>query len=192
MADKNNMDSRFHLDGGELYLVDVEPMGINFHVRLGSQICGPESYIKLGAVLQEPGPDDFVTLHLHGRGGDTDGMVYLINQVRKCKAGVHVLVEGPCYSAHSELALCGQSLTMMPNTFLMFHNYSGGDYGKGAEMKMSVKEQDRHLSTVTKQICFPFLTDEEIKGIVGDRDIFIHWDDKDLKTRLKRHYGAKK
>ena len=70
----------------------------------------------------------------------------------------------------------------------MFHNYSAGNMGKGAELIQSVKQQGLQLSNLMGHYCSPFLTTKELDMIVNDKDVYVHAWDKNLNARMKRHF----
>ncbi len=132
---------------------------------------------------------DTITFFMANYGGDCHTLMYLVNVIRQAKAPVKMKVLAPCYSAGAMLSLAGTSLEMMPNTFLMFHQYSSFSYGKGKELITGAMEKDKWLASGFDNICHPFLSKQEIKKIRDDKDLYIHWNDKDLKDRIQRHFG---
>lgn len=154
----------------------------------GTVISDPSEYFELIQFFYSVGDRDTVTLLLGGRGGSVDTGTQLAHAIKNCPCGVDVVVHSNCYSMHSILALCGKSLRMQPETFLMFHNYSGGQIGKGGELHLAIKEYDRHAKALDKHFCFPFLSSKELEMIANDQDVYVHESDKDFKRRAKRHF----
>ncbi len=136
-------------------------------------------------------PSDKILLHLASYGGSCHVGFQVCHAVKNCRADIIIRVEQPCYSMGAVLACCGNSLLFNPETYLMFHNYSGGSHGKGAEMMMSAKEQDAWLHRSFKYFCSPLLTDIELGRIHKDGDVYVRSWDGNLKARLKRHFKSK-
>lgn len=140
-------------------------------------------------LLRKARPEDVINLRLSCPGGSVQTGYLIINAIKQCKGFVHCEIEAPCYSMASVIALACDSLRLNIGTFLMFHNYSGGFWGKGSEMKDHIHNYAKINRDMDLNYCAPFLTKKEIDGKLGkDIDIYIHWDDKDLPDRIKRHF----
>lgn len=145
------------------------------------------SYVDLCNRLRDAKPDkEYFRFRIASPGGSCHGLIALITAIRDCPSIVEMHVDSPSYSAGSTLALCGDVLIMHPNTLLMFHNYSGGDMGKGQELKHSVQERGKWIYNYMRDLHQPFLTKEECDAMEKDQDIWIHAHDKGLKARMKR------
>lgn len=149
-------------------------------------------YRELLHKLSNLKPEDEILFRIASYGGDCHVGFQVCHAIRNCKANTIIKVEQPCYSMGAILAVSAKHLIMNPNTFLMFHNYSGGDYGKGGELKLRVHEVDKWLHNSFKYFCHPFLTEKELEDLNNDKDIYIHSWDKNLKARIKRHFGVGK
>lgn len=159
------------------------------HIYLSDSIGRVPDYNEFVHALRLARPDEKFIVYLGGYGGSCHGMVALVSAIRQTKAHeVQMRVVSPCYSAHAELALVGTSLYMDPYTFLMFHNYSSFSVGKGGELMSAAHAEHKWLQQITQGVCAPFLTTDEIKELAKDQDIYVHWDDKNLATRMKRHF----
>ena len=135
---------------------------------------------------------DKITIYIANRGGSCSTSISIVNYMKKCKAEITIQVTAPCYSAGSLIALAGDKLEMLPNTFLMFHNYNSLEYGKGNELVTSVTETDRWIKEYYRDLQTPFLTLEEIERIFTDRDLYIHSNEKTTLDRINRHQKAHK
>lgn len=185
---KNNGDNFIDEDSVNFKINRTNFEAVHYTVYIASDIVEPQHYMKLYKVLDTALDTDFITIKLSSRGGDAQTMVRLINSIRGCKAQVHIKVVAPCYSAAAVMALCGDSLAMYPGTFLMFHNYSNESYGKGQELLDDVKRTDMWLTEFFSDCCYPFLTKAELRQISRDKDITVHYKDKDLQERIDRLY----
>lgn len=148
-------------------------------------------YRELFHTLQEAKSLDIVNIHLASYGGSCHVGFQVCHAVKECRANTIITVEQPCYSMGAILACCGKNLVMRPATLLMFHNYSGGNRGKGGEMMLGAKQQDKWLHDSFKYFAHPFLTEDELLKLKLDQDIYVHESDRSLKKRIKKHFGWK-
>ena len=131
---------------------------------------------------------DAVMLYINSPGGSIDVGLSIIDSIKQCKAPVTAVVQAPSYSMASVAALACDNIVFLKHTYLMFHNYSIGTHGKGAEFMMSTKHNDEHINAIFKEYCSPFLTAAEMKKVSSDSDVYIKWDDPTLDKRIARHF----
>jgi ATP-dependent protease ClpP protease subunit len=86
------------------------------------------------------------------------------------------------------MALCGDDLSIAPDCYIMFHDYSGESHGKGEETAMYVNNYRKMFKDRFTRLCKPFLTQKEIDRMFNGEDIYIQHDDPLLETRIKRHF----
>lgn len=146
------------------------------------------NYWNLIRLLDEAGEQDVVNLRLSNYGGDLHTGVALAHAVKNCRATTLVHVTSNCYSMGAILALCGDGLLIYPGNYLMFHNYSGGEIGKAGEIETSHKANKKCWTDYLNYFCSPFLTEKEIATIMSDKDVYVHFDSKGLKGRMKRQF----
>lgn len=149
-----------------------------------------EDYTHLLETLAKATKNDKIELHINSGGGSCRTGYHISRLMKECKAKVGVVVSYNCSSMAAIMALSGTSLEMGPGATLMFHNYSAGNAGKGAELIQSVQQQALQLSKLMEHYCAPFLTEGELEKINSDKDVYIHAWDRNLKARLKRHFKA--
>ncbi len=147
-------------------------------------------YHDLFNILRRVGENDHVILRLTNFGGSCSIGYRIAREIKDCKGHVHCYVVGEAYSMGAVLALSGDSLELSPGSILMFHNYSGGAEGKGAELEMSIGNRTRAMKKLDEIFCSPFLTKRELKALTEDKDIYIHQDDDDFLKRCSRHFKA--
>lgn len=170
----------------------VLQQSIKYRYNLYDEIEEFGDYAGFIEVLANMTPQDTVDLHINSPGGRIDIGMSLVKAIQNTKAKVSAIVEGPSYSMASMIAVACDSMKLEMDTFLMFHNYSTGSYGKGAElMDHMVRSNDQFHKFFTR-ICSPFLSKREVSGVKADQDVYIHWDDMDLQTRVSRHFAKKK
>ena len=152
------------------------------------------AYVKLFKDLKNMSSNDVLNIHLANFGGSCHQGLRLCNILKSLQVRqINMLVEGPCYSMGAILAVSGTSLRMAPGSFLMFHNFTSYDSGKGAELKMSVEEFATHWRYSMENLCCPFLTKKELEFLHTDRDIYIREQNTvELEQRKQRHFAKKK
>ncbi len=158
------------------------------HIYLSDSIANAHGYASLAHKLRSMKDRSLVKMYLACYGGDVAGGLQLINAIKDSPAQVIMVVDTPCYSMASLLALSGDALIMNPDTFLMFHNYGAIVGGKGGALLEQLHNEDRWLTRSNDRICSPFLTKKELASLVKDQDLYIHWDDPSLALRLHRHF----
>ena len=147
-----------------------------------------EDYDDLIEQLGKVSENDVVNVRLNTPGGDCSIGFWLIDQFMALPCPVHMIVEYPTYSMGAIMALCGDTLTFAPNTYIMFHDYSGGSKGKGEETYQYSVNYRKVFKDRFTRLCKPFLSQSEINNMFNGKDIYIHNDDDTLKQRLERHF----
>lgn len=159
-----------------------------FVIEMDSEFGEGAKFRKIFPALDEAEPYDLITVRIASHGGDCESLVRLVNAFKMCPAKVEMHVIAPCFSAASILSLCGDTLYVYPGAFLMFHNYSSVDFGKGKELADSVARTDRWWWEFCEKNCTPFLTKKELNTISQDKDVTVYPSDKDLQERITRHF----
>lgn len=174
------------------YQIRVRVVSQLFSITLSESVDDVYKYAELNSVLREDVTnEDIVHLHLSNYGGSVDSASAIVNAVRDCKGVVRGIVNSPCFSAATILALACDELEIRPHSYLMFHSFSTQIQGKSGELKSRLPADARHVETMMRSIYSPFLTKKEIDSVFDDKDLYIHWDDKDMPARLERHHAAK-
>lgn len=132
--------------------------------------------------------EDTLTVHLNTPGGRCDIGFEVIDTIGRAECPVEIVVEYPTYSMGAIMALCGDTLTMMPDTYIMFHDYSGGSSGKGGETELYTNNYRQVFRRRFERLCKPFLSQDECDRMFKGEDIYIHDNDKSLKKRIKKHF----
>jgi ATP-dependent protease ClpP protease subunit len=160
-------------------------------VELGNYVEHEFVYSRLLSQLRDlPTNCDRVELRLANFGGSCHKGIELFNAFKECLVPVDVVVVSPSYSCGAILALCGRSLTLKPGAFLMYHNYSSDEVGKGGELVQAVTQWDESFHVWLSTILHPFLTTKELQKLKVDGDVYVKWYDADLATRIKRHFDT--
>lgn len=147
-----------------------------------------EDYDDLFKILPSINRKDSVTLKISSPGGCCAVGFSLFDRINALECLVEVIVTYPSYSIGAILALCGDSLTLEPGAFLMFHDYSTGTRGKGNEISKNAEAYGKYFNYKFNAVCQPFLTKKECEKILNGQDLYIYWDDDNLNKRLERHF----
>ena len=70
----------------------------------------------------------------------------------------------------------------------MFHNYSGGAFGKGGEMIDQLIHERKWSERLLNEIYKDFLTEDEIKSILDNKDIWMDGEEvvKRIEDKMKK------
>lgn len=166
----------------------VTPQSSLYEICIWDDLEEFEHYDELMKVIPKIKEDDQVYLKVGTPGGRCDIGFMLIDRFKGLPCRCDVVVPYPTYSMGAIMALCGDSLTMMPGSFLMFHDYSTGGRGKGNELIKSTEAYSEIFAYRFNDICHPFLTEEECKAVLEGQDLYIKWNDSSLKKRMRRHF----
>lgn len=149
---------------------------------LSGEIGAPIQYTELLYTLRTASKSDLVLLHLNTPGGNFDTGLQIINNIGASDAHVVTILEARAYSMGAMIFLAGDELVVHDTCQLMFHNYSSALIGKGNEQQAQVMAISRWFEKVMRQVCKPFLTDDEVARILRGEDIWM--DSDDIRRRL--------
>lgn len=82
------------------------------------------------------------------------------------------------------LALQGDKIKLENNSFMMFHDYSSFEMGKGSEIEAHVKHYRKFALDCFSQWCKGFLTKKEIDIILAGKDLYLDYNE--CKERLTK------
>lgn len=170
------------------YEIIVTPVTTRYEINIWDDIEEFKEYDEMLKQLPKIKEEDHVVLRVGTPGGRCDVGFMLIDKFKELGCVVDVIVPYPTYSMGAIMALCGDSLSMSPGSFLMFHDYSTGGRGKGNELIKSTEAYSEIFAYRFRQICIPFLTEEECMSVLQGQDLYIKWNDPSLKKRIKRHF----
>lgn len=154
------------------------------NVYISKEIGPPSDYVELITRLRTADPNDEIFIHLNTPGGYVDTGVQIINAMRDCPGRVVTVMDGTVCSMGSLIFLAADEYIVHENSRLMFHNYSGGTFGKGNEQIAQLSSTVEWYSSMFFQICFPFLDEEEMEAIINGQDMWLNSDE--TKERLEK------
>lgn len=140
---------------------------------LSGPITAPENYIDVIDQVRNAGPNDVVQIIINSGGGDLMTGLQLREAMLKSQAHIQCVVEGQCASAATMIFLAGNELVASEYSLFMFHNYSGGTFGKGGEMHEQISFERRWSIQLMQDIYKDFLTKTEINAMLDGKDFWM-------------------
>jgi ATP-dependent protease ClpP protease subunit len=92
--------------------------------------------------------------------------------------------EGACMSAATMIFLSADRYEISEHSLFMFHNYSGGTFGKGGEMYDQLTKERKWSEKIIRKLYEGFLTPDEIRSILDNKDIWM--DGEEVMKRLEK------
>lgn len=143
------------------------------HLYLSGMIGPPEAYIDFIHVLRAAPPDDVIHLHLNTSGGRLDTGVQIINAIKSSSCAVICSLEAEAHSLGTLIFLACDEWIVHENCTMMFHQYSGGTFGKGNEQAAQVNANNEWFASLAKDLYVPFLSEEEVNMILQGQDLWM-------------------
>jgi len=73
--------------------------------------------------------------------------------------------------------LAGDEFIVHDNCLMMFHNYTGGVFGKGHEQIAALDATTRWVHEVMKNVYVPFMTEVELDRLTKGEDLYFRADE---------------
>jgi ATP-dependent protease ClpP protease subunit len=154
-----------------------KPSAFNHDYYLSGTIEGPENYIDWFDQIRNATGQDTITIHINSPGGSLATALQFYRVLGETAATVVASIEGEAMSAATIIMMQADAYLISPHSMFMFHNYSGGAFGKGGEM-MDQLEFERLWSTnFLHDVYKDFLTEDEVNNILDNRDIWLTTDE---------------
>ena len=144
-----------------------------YEFYLSGAITAPEDYVEWFNIIRNAGPNDTVKIYINSRGGDADTAIQFMRVLGETDAHVICSIEGSCMSAATMVYLCAQEFEITPHSLFMVHNYSGGIFGKGAEIYDQAVFERKWSTEFMKHIYKDFLSESEIVGLLDNKDMWM-------------------
>lgn len=165
--------------------VPIVTSGHHTDCYLSTEIDEPHFYNEVCHTLYTALRGDTITLHLNTPGGVIDSAFMVIDAIKRSKAKVTAHLTGSVASAGTIIALACDKLEVAPHTTFMIHNYSGGNFGKGHELKARQEHTDRALNAAFTDFYLGFLTEQEMQEVIEGRDIWMGPDEVKARWDIK-------
>jgi ATP-dependent protease ClpP protease subunit len=159
--------------------------GTNYDYYLSGAIESPEMYTDMFHQIRNATANDTINLHINSPGGSLASALQFFRCLGESKATIVASIEGECMSAATIIMMQADAYLISPHSMFMFHNYSGGVFGKGGEM-MDQLEFERLWSTnLLHDVYKDFLTEDEVNTILDNRDIWLTSDEVSERLQLR-------
>lgn len=157
--------------------------GNQFDFYLSGPIVEAQEYIEWFDIIRNASPADTIKIHINSPGGDLDTAIQFLRVMAESDAEIICSVEGSCMSAATMIFLQADDFEVTPHSLFMFHNYSGGTFGKGGEMYAKLNFERSWSEKFMQQVYSGFLTEEEIQSMLHNNDIWMT--SEEVVTRLE-------
>jgi ATP-dependent protease ClpP protease subunit len=170
---KNATDNEFILDTGNSRGFRKCTSAL-YEFYLSGLITGPEDYIEWFNTIRSASDQDVVKIYINSSGGDLNTALQFMRVLSESPATVVCSVEGSCMSAATMIFLCADVFEVTPHSLFMFHNYSGGIFGKGGEIYDQAVFEREWSKQFLQYIYKDFLTSKEIDSLLENKDLWLH------------------
>lgn len=161
----------------------TKPIGHVHEFYLSGEIESADNYIEWFDTIRHASEMDAVKIYINSPGGDLFTAIQFMRVFAETDATVIASVEGACMSAATMIFLCAEQFEVTPHSMFMFHNYSGGTFGKGGEMIDQLQHERSWSAKLLREVYQSFLTEDEITAMLDNRDLWM--DGTDVVKRLE-------
>jgi ATP-dependent protease ClpP protease subunit len=148
-----------------------------YEFYISGAIESPDNYIEWFNIIRHATASDTIKIYINSFGGDLFTGIQFMRVLAETQALVICSVEGACMSAATLIFLCADQFEITPHSMFMFHNYSGGTYGKGGEMYGQIQHERKWSEQLLKELYDEFLTAEEIQSLLDNKDMWMDVDE---------------
>lgn len=167
-----------------------KPVSTLHEFYLTGDIESAEQYIEWFDTIRHASEHDIIKIYINSYGGDLFTAIQFMRVLTETPAAKIISVEGACMSAATMIFMCADSFEVTPHSVFMFHNYSGGAIGKGGEMIDQLLHERKWSEGLLRNIYDDFMTDDEIKSMLDNKDIWM--DGEEVVRRINLKLDAKK
>lgn len=164
--------------------IDAKPLGNLITIYLSGEIGPPETYISAFDAIRHAQETDIIKFNINSPGGDLFTTIQFLRAIAECKGMIIASAEGACMSAATMIFLSADRYEISEHSLFMFHNYSGGTFGKGGEMYDQLTKERKWSEKIIRKLYEGFLTPDEIRSILDNKDIWM--DGEEVMKRLEK------
>lgn len=155
----------------------AQPVATVVNLYLCGEIKAAEEYVEWFQLFRAAGENDIIYIRINSEGGDLFAALQLVRAIQESNATIIASVEGICMSAATLIFLSADRFELSEHTMFMFHNYSSGTIGKGGEMYDQITHFRAWSDKLFNSFYKDFLTPEEIKSMLDNKDIWLDADE---------------
>lgn len=148
-----------------------------YEFYLSGEITEPEDYVEWFDTIRNATENDTIKIYINSQGGVVDTALQFMRVLSETNAHVICSIEGSCMSAATMVFLCAQEFEITPFSLFMMHNYSGGMFGKGAELYDQAVFERKWSTEYFRYIYKDFLEEAEITSLLDNKDIWLSSDE---------------
>jgi len=166
----------------------TKPLSTVHEFYLTGDISSAEDYVEWFDAIRHANENDAIKIYINSCGGDLFTAIQFLRVLSDTPATVIASVEGACMSAATMIFLSSDHFEVTPHSIFMFHNYSGGAFGKGGEMIDQLQHERKWSERLMREIYRDFMTNEEIKSMLDNKDIWMDGEEvvKRLQSRIQK------
>lgn len=153
-------------------------------IYLSDELIEPSAYDELCHLLRNAAPEDDIRLYINTPGGSVSSGLAIIQAMQESEASITTILNPEAYSMGALMFVAGDSHVINDKSILMFHNYSGGLFGKGNEQAAEIAAVKPWFEKIMNDICCPFLTEEEVTAVLRGSDLWLRQEE--ILPRLER------
>lgn len=180
--DQQKIDLGKVLGGGPPFYSRAGSMMHSFYLY---EIGSSEDYTDWLDTIRNCSENDVVKIHINSSGGNLLTTLQIVRALQETAATIVCSVEGQCMSAATIIFLQADLVEVSDHSMFMFHNYSGGTFGKGGEMMDQLKYEAEWSENMFRDFYNGFLTEEELQLMFNNKDIWLNGDEVTERIRLK-------
>jgi ATP-dependent protease ClpP protease subunit len=147
--------------------------GNQYEFYLSGEIESADNYTEWFDTIRNARQEDTVKIYINSGGGDLYTAIQFLRVMGECNGHVVTSVEGACMSAATMIFLSGHEYQVTPHSMFMFHNYSGGVFGKGGEQYDQIQYERAWSEHFLNEVYKDFLTTDEINSMLHNKDIWM-------------------
>jgi len=186
---KNTNDKLLELfDIGKEYKnIIPRPLAHLHTFYISGEIKSADEYVEMFDAIRNANERDIIKIHINSFGGQLFTAIQFMRVLKESNAQIICSVEGACMSAATMIFLSADAFEISEHSMFMFHNYSNVIFGKGGELYDNIVHERKWSEKIMRQVYEGFLTEQEIKSILDNKDIWMDAEEviKRLKTKEK-------
>ena len=158
------------------YTYKITPAHKKYRIFIDSFMEFERGLHEMFNVLWEAEDTDELEMRINSWGGIVKEGQNFYNIIKnKFNGRTTTILDSAGYSMGALTFCMGDKRICTEQSDLMFHDYSGGEHGKGGEMEASLKHTGKHLRKFFKEVIVKqgFLTKKEFKQMLVGQDYWM-------------------
>lgn len=148
-----------------------------YHMYFDGTLGDPEDYREEFELIRHMGEGDILYNHYNGLGGNSYTMIQFLRCFQDCKGTIVGSIEGQCESAYGFMFLHSDGFEVSDHIRFMCHNYNGGLFGSGHELKAELEFDGPWAENLMRTTYEGFLSIEEINLMLEGKIYYFDMDE---------------